>query len=133
MNLKFCGENYLIDGKAEKTGKPIVFGLATLSELAEFLESRNWKHWKKGNDIDKRNSITELIDLLHFLASLQIEKCTGRLIEDEAFDSLTTEYAEKVKSDYNLICRQMETYGNNDQIEFLSLISSLSYLVSIIL
>ena len=132
MNLKFCGENYLIDGKAEKTGKPIVFGLATLSELAEFLESRNWKHWKKGNDIDKRNSVTELIDLLHFLASLQIEKCSNRLITIP-FDSLTTEYAEKVKIDYNLICRQMETYGNNDQIEFLSLISSLSYLVSVTL
>lgn len=135
MNLKFCGEKYLIDGKAEKTGKPIVFGHALLSELAEFLESRNWKHWKKGNDIDKRNSITELIDLLHFLASLHIEKKNSvyqiniatREIED------LDNFAEQVEIYHDSMMQVAYKATPTEDIKFKILLSTLSKLYSMVM
>lgn len=135
LNLKFCGEKYLIDGKAEKTGKPIVFGHALLSELAEFLESRNWKHWKKGNDIDKRNSITELIDLLHFLASLHIEKKNSvyqiniatREIED------LDNFAEQVEIYHDSMMQVAYKATPTEDIKFKILLSTLSKLYSMVM
>ncbi len=143
LNLKFCGENYLIDGKAEKTGKPIVFGHALLSELAEFLESRNWKHWKKGNDIDKRNSITELIDLLHFLASLHIEKKNSvyqrKFYSFSRINIATREienldsFAEQVEFYHDTMMRVAFSAKPTEDMKFKILLSTLSKLYSMVM
>ena len=109
LNKVFCGENYLDTGKAEKTGKPIVFGLALLSELTEFLDSRNWKHWKSGNEIDKRNSITELIDKIHFFSAASIQLYYRWYTSDKGIPkdkvlfpgNLYTGFAERVNDLYN--------------------------------
>lgn len=135
LNLKFCGEKYLIDGKAEKTGKPIVFGHALLSELAEFLESRNWKHWKKGNDIDKRNSITELIDLLHFLASLHIEKKNSVYqinIATREIENLDN-FAEQVEIYHDSMMQVAYKATPTEDIKFKILLSTLSKLYSMVM
>ena len=135
MNLKFCGEKYLIDGKAEKTGKPIVFGHALLSELAEFLESRNWKHWKKGNDIDKRNSITELIDLLHFLASLHIEKKNSVYqinIATREIENLDN-FAEQVEIYHDSMMQVAYSAKPTEDMKFKILLSTLSKLYSMVM
>ena len=135
LNLKFCGENYIIDGKAEKTGKPIVFGHALLSELAEFLESRNWKHWKKGSDIDKRNSITELIDLLHFLASLHIEKKNSVYqinIATREIENLDN-FAEQVEIYHDSMMQVAFQAKPTEDVNFKILLSTLSKLYSMVM
>ena len=66
LDIKVNGENYKTSGKCEATEKPIRVYNAILSELNEVLDSRDWKHWKKGSN-DDDNLLLELVDLMHFI------------------------------------------------------------------
>lgn len=79
LNVKTNGERWF-QGKTEK-GLVINWNIALYTEIAEFIESFNWKHWK--NDCsdsqyqyDKMNLIVETVDILHFILSLVLEKMT---------------------------------------------------------
>lgn len=49
--------------------------LATLVEIGEFAnEIKVFKFWSKKADINKENAIDELVDVMHFLCSLLVEK-----------------------------------------------------------
>jgi len=73
LNGHTCGVDWK-NGICEKTGRSMNFKLALGLELAEYLDSYNWKHWKdvsKEDDIE--NAKMELVDVWHFILSLVLQ------------------------------------------------------------
>lgn len=104
-----------------------------LSELAEFLESRNWKHWKKGNERDDRNTVTELIDIIHFLSALHIQKRSSVYgeLNNNSFIEDSILFASYVE-DCHLEMKNMSIKAL-EEAEFKTIIASLSMLVSTVM
>lgn len=79
LNVKTNGKNWY-KGKTNK-GLTINWDIALYTEIAELVESFNWKHWKNDNPVDqyeydKDNLIVETVDILHFILSVVLEKVT---------------------------------------------------------
>lgn len=79
LNVKTNGKNWF-KGKT-KNGLTINWDIALYTEIAELIESFNWKHWKNDNPefqyrYDKDNLIVETVDILHFILSVILEKVT---------------------------------------------------------
>jgi dimeric dUTPase (all-alpha-NTP-PPase superfamily) len=73
LNIHTNGEFWATNHKNEKTGKVINWRRAIWLELAEFVDSFDWKHWKHGkNDLD--NAKTELVDIWHFMLSATLSE-----------------------------------------------------------
>jgi hypothetical protein len=68
LNSFTAGKQWHISGVNEKTGKIINWNRCSWMEMAEFVDSFDWKHWKKGSN-NTENAKVELIDILHFLIS----------------------------------------------------------------
>lgn len=58
---------------------------AAFAELYEFMESTNWKWWKHSNQFDNWNMKVELVDVLHFIMSIQILNNTVEKNKDFVF------------------------------------------------
>lgn len=79
LNVMTNGKNWY-KGKT-KNGLVINWDIALYTEIAELIESFNWKHWKNDNPefqyrYDKDNLIVETVDILHFIISVILEKVT---------------------------------------------------------
>lgn len=73
LNVSTSGENYLT-GVTNK-GKTIDWNLCIIMELCELIDSYPWKHWKSISDTpDFDNIKIELVDVLHFILSLDLEE-----------------------------------------------------------
>lgn len=68
LNNFTAGANWEFSNLNERTQKKISWSRAAWLEMAEFVESFDWKHWKK-NEEDLENAKVELIDNVHFLTS----------------------------------------------------------------
>jgi dimeric dUTPase (all-alpha-NTP-PPase superfamily) len=83
LNIHTNGEFWATNHKNEKTGKVINWRRAIWLELAEFVESFDWKHWKHAkNDLD--NAKTELVDIWHFMLSETITQYPKNTTEELA-------------------------------------------------
>jgi len=72
LNVKTNGENW--KAGTARNGKPINWYRAIYMELAEFVDSFPWKHWKDNEEMDRENAETELVDTWHFVLSLALSK-----------------------------------------------------------
>lgn len=69
LNQKTIGDNWKLSDIA-KTGRKVDFMKAFRLELAEAIESTNWKWWKNITDSDDIDNIKiEIVDMWHFLMS----------------------------------------------------------------
>lgn len=68
--------------------------LATLSELAEVLDESNFKWWKNSRPIDEPALKEELVDVLHFFASLCLRSGMDA-------DELFARYVEKNRENFD--------------------------------
>ena len=74
LNVFTCGEKWK-EGwcKNTKGERETVFPLAVKLELAELIDSLNWKHWKDvEGEPDYNNLFMEYVDVLHFMLSIMI-------------------------------------------------------------
>lgn len=94
LNIHTNGDFWATNHKNEKTGKIINWRRAIWLELAEFVDSFDWKHWKHGkNDTD--NAKTELVDIWHFMLSASISehpKDSTNVVKDSILASLEVKY-----------------------------------------
>lgn len=73
LNMHTNGVYWATNHTNEKTKKLINWRRAAWLELAEFVDSFDWKHWKYGkNDIE--NAKTELVDIWHFMLSATLSE-----------------------------------------------------------
>lgn len=81
--------------------------LAMLSELAELLDEVNFKWWKNPKEVNYDNVKEELVDILHFFASMCIKvgmdagEVYERYIEKNK-ENFARQYGESAKSGYSL-------------------------------
>jgi dimeric dUTPase (all-alpha-NTP-PPase superfamily) len=81
--------------------------LAMLSELAELLDEVNFKWWKNPKEINYENVKGELIDILHFFASMCIKvgmdasEVYARYIEKNK-ENFLRQYGKSAKKGYEL-------------------------------
>jgi len=94
LNIHTNGEFWATNHINEKTNKVINWRRAIWLELAEFVDSFDWKHWKHGkNDLD--NAKTELVDIWHFMLSATLSeniKIKPTIIKKEILEVLDTKY-----------------------------------------
>ncbi len=94
LNIHTNGDFWATNHINEKTKKPIHWRRAIWLELAEFVESFDWKHWKHGkNDLD--NAKTELVDIWHFMISATLSEHPKDNIQDIKkiiLDSISVKY-----------------------------------------
>lgn len=81
--------------------------LAMLSELAELLDEVNFKWWKNPKEVNYENVKAELIDILHFFASMCIKvgmdapEVYERYIEKNK-ENFLRQYGQSAKKGYEL-------------------------------
>jgi dimeric dUTPase (all-alpha-NTP-PPase superfamily) len=78
LNVHTCGEHWW---KTEKTsvGTPIRWNRCIHMEMAEFIDSFSWKHWKDlGKAPNLNNAKVELVDTWHFIMSQVIVEHRGK-------------------------------------------------------
>ena len=96
LNIHTNGEFWATNHVNEKTKKTINWRRAIWLELAEFVDSFDWKHWKHGkNDLD--NAKTELVDIWHFLLSATLSeqaKSDMLAFKKSIIESTSTQYNE---------------------------------------
>ena len=74
LNMKTNGDRYISSEPRTTQGKFIYYPICLKMEACELLDSLPWKHWKyKENEYNYSNIKLELIDILHFTLSLQID------------------------------------------------------------
>jgi dimeric dUTPase (all-alpha-NTP-PPase superfamily) len=78
LNNKTCGENWFKTKVSKSTKKRINWKMCILDECSELLNSTDWRHWKSMKE-DYDNAKLELIDILHFQMSLDIENNYGSI------------------------------------------------------
>ena len=54
--------------------------LAVFMEVAELVDSFQWKTWKDGNAVDKENATREIVDILFFLH--HVARSLGIIVDD---------------------------------------------------
>jgi len=95
--LSTGNENYVFD-LVTYNGKRIDYQLCFNMELAEFIDSFDWKHWKKGS-VDFENAKMEVVDLLFFaLSDFIVRKMNyARVsVSNDFFNVLNEKPAEKI-------------------------------------
>lgn len=95
-----------IDEK-EQTKWVLNYTRAMQQEMAELTDSVPWKWWAKYQEFDKQNARVEVIDLFHFLVSL--EQTLG-MTADDVFDA----YVAKNKVNHQ---RQDSGYTEKDEAD----------------
>jgi len=71
LNIQTAGENWTKG--YTKEGRNINWFRAITLEVAEAIDSLNWKHWKDINSPDDLDNLkVELVDILHFIISQKI-------------------------------------------------------------
>ena len=74
LNMQTNGDRYISSEPRTTQGKFIYYPICLKMEACELLDSLPWKHWKyKENEYNYSNIKLELIDMLHFTLSLQID------------------------------------------------------------
>ena len=85
-------------------GKKIYWDVCILAECAEILESTTYKHWK---DVDRQADIEnikiEIVDILHFILSIYLERYSKDTIIKILVNSLCTTEDRLVYSDDHTI------------------------------
>lgn len=100
LNKMTCGEDYILTGVAENTGKEINFQAAYFGEVNELMECNPYEHWKQRiPEPDKDNALVELVDIAHFLASWGL----SLFGEDELTNVVETLQLEEFASSSELI------------------------------
>ena len=80
LNKETCGEDWK-DGFCDN-GKKSTYVEAAICELAEYLESTNWKHWKETEE-DTENAKVELVDTMFFVLSMILSKRNEERVIDD--------------------------------------------------
>lgn len=106
LNNFTAGNGWDISNINVKTNKAINWNRASWLEMAEFVMSFDWKHWKKDPE-DIENAKVELVDILHFatsqlirdkVLSLQEDNKDASINYDDIFVEIAEEYATSFKN-----------------------------------
>lgn len=116
LNCLTAGNQWHITQVNSKTGKNIKWNRCSWMEMAEFIESFDWKHWKKGKE-DIENAKVELVDILHFLTSQLIVE------EYQSLKYLETNEEKKLNDIFNNLSHRWNTvflltdsFNNNEEL-----------------